>query len=29
MSVVVVRGLVEPRAQVEIEATAVIPDGEK
>jgi enamine deaminase RidA (YjgF/YER057c/UK114 family) len=26
MSVVVVRGLVEPRAQVEIEATAVIPD---
>ena len=29
MSVVVVRGLVEPRAQVEIEATAVIPDREK
>jgi enamine deaminase RidA (YjgF/YER057c/UK114 family) len=29
MSVVVVRGLVEPRAQVEIEATAVIPDGGK
>ncbi len=27
MSVVVVRGLVEPRAQVEIEATAVIPLG--
>lgn len=27
MSVVVVRGLVESRAQVEIEATAVIPDG--
>ena len=25
MSVVVVRGLVEPKAQVEIEATAVIP----
>lgn len=27
MSVVVVRGLIESRAQVEIEATAVIPDG--
>ena len=27
MSVVVVRGLIEARAQVEIEATAVIPDG--
>jgi enamine deaminase RidA (YjgF/YER057c/UK114 family) len=25
MSVVIVRGLIEPRAQVEIEATAVIP----
>jgi 2-aminobenzoate-CoA ligase len=29
MSVVVVRGLIESRAQVEIEATAVIPDGGK
>jgi enamine deaminase RidA (YjgF/YER057c/UK114 family) len=27
MSVVAVSGLVEPRALVEIEATAVIPDG--
>jgi 2-aminobenzoate-CoA ligase len=29
MSVVVVRGLIEPRAQVEIEATAVVPDAGK
>ena len=29
MSVVVVRGLIESRAQVEIEATAVIPDEGK
>jgi 2-aminobenzoate-CoA ligase len=29
MSVVVVRGLIEPKAQVEIEATAVIPDFDR
>jgi enamine deaminase RidA (YjgF/YER057c/UK114 family) len=29
MSVVEVKGLVEPRALVEIEATAVVPDDER